>query len=149
MNNTHANGIDLASANRIIEVCIRLSRERNYQPMTFCILDRGGHFVSAQREDNSSIMRFEIAFGKAWSCMAIGHSTRFMEESMAKNRPHFLDSLAATSGGKFVPCMGGVLIRDASATLIGAIGVTGDSGANDELVAVDAITLCGLQPDLS
>jgi hypothetical protein len=88
-------------------------------------------------------MRFDIAFGKAWSCMAIGHSTRFMEESIAKNRPHFLDSLAATSGGKFVPCMGGVLIREPSGTLIGAIGVTGDSGANDELVAVDAIKRSG------
>ena len=149
MDNTNGNGISLASANQIIEVCVRLSRERQYQPMTFCILDRGGHLVTAQREDNSSIMRFEIAFGKAWSCLAIGHSTRFMEETMAKNRPHFLDSLAATSGGRFVPCMGGVLVRDAAGTLLGALGVTGDSGANDELVAVDALTLCGFKPDLS
>ena len=149
MDHTNVNGISLASANQIIEACIRLSRERQYQPMTFCILDRGGHLVAAQREDNSSIMRFEIAFGKAWSCLAIGHSTRFMEEAMAKNRPHFLDSLAVTSGGKFVPCMGGVLVRDAAGTLLGAIGVTGDSGANDELVAVDALTLCGFKPDLS
>lgn len=149
MENTNANGISLASANQIIEVCIRLSRERQYLPMTFCILDRGGHLVTAQREDNSSIMRFEIAFGKAWSCLAIGHSTRFMEETMVKNRPHFLDSLAATSGGRFVPCMGGVLVRDAAGTLLGALGVTGDSGANDELVAVDALTFCGFKPDLS
>lgn len=149
MDNTNGNGISLASANQIIEVCVRLSRERQYQPMTFCILDRGGHLVTAQREDNSSIMRFEIAFGKAWSCLALGHSTRFMEETMAKNRPHFLDSLAANSGGRFVPCMGGVLVRDAAGTLLGALGVTGDSGANDELVAVDALTLCGFKPDLS
>lgn len=141
--------IDLATANRIIEVSIRLARERKLQPLTFCILDSGGNFVSAQREDNSSIMRFEIALGKAWSCMALGHSTRFMEEVMAQSRPHFLDSLAATSGGRFVPCIGGVLIRDAGGALIGAIGVTGDSADNDELTALDAIRECGLKPDLS
>ena len=104
--------------------------------------------VAVQREDNSSIMRFDIAFGKAWSCMALGHSTRFMEEKMAKNRPHFLDALPAASAGKFVPCMGGVMIRDDNGTLIGAIGITGDSGENDEAIGVDAIRACGLQPDL-
>lgn len=149
MDNSSGNGIGLETANRIIDVGIRLSRERKHQPMTLCILDRGGHLVSAQREDNSSIMRFEIAFGKAWSCLALGHSTRFMETKMAVNRPHFLDSLAATSGGKFVPCIGGVLIRDAAGTIIGAIGITGDSGENDEAVAVDATRHCGLEPDLS
>jgi uncharacterized protein GlcG (DUF336 family) len=145
----NSNCIDLASANRIIDTGIRLARERGHQPLTLCIVDRGGHFVSAQREDDSSIFRFEIAFGKAWSCMALGHSTRFMEKTMAGNRPHFLDALSATSGGKFVPCIGGVLIRDNAGLLLGAMGVTGDSAENDELVAVDAIRECGLQPDLA
>jgi len=145
----NSNGIDLDTANRIIETGLRLARERKHQPMTLCILDRGGHLVSAQRENNSSIMRFEIAFGKAWSCLALGHSTRFMETKMAVNRPHFLDSLAATSGGKFVPCIGGVLIRDSGGVIIGALGVTGDSGENDETIAVDAIKQFGLMPDLS
>ncbi|HSV81232.1 MAG TPA: heme-binding protein [Ramlibacter sp.] len=141
--------ITLAAANRIIETGLRIARERQLKPMTFCVLDGGGHLVSAQREDDSSLMRFEIAMGKAWSSLALGHSTRFMEEKMAKNRPHFLDSLAAASGGKFVPCMGGVLVRNAAGKVIGALGVTGDSGENDEAVGVEAIQACGLQADLS
>lgn len=42
-----------------------------------------------------------------------------------------------------------MLIRDAQGTLLGAIGVTGDSGVNDEMVAVAAIEECGLRADLT
>ncbi len=142
------NGIDLDSANRIIETAMQHARELNHMPLTFCVLNRGGQLVSAQRDDNSSIFRFEIAFGKAWACLGLAHSTHFMEKVMANNRPHFLDSLAATSGGRFVPALGGILIRDSAGAIIGALGITGDTGENDEMVGVEAIRACGFQPDL-
>lgn len=142
--------IELDEANRLIAAAIRLAREHGHQPLTFCVVDRAGHLVSAQRENNSSTFRFEIAFGKAWTAIALGHSTRFIEDRMTKNRPHFVDSLAAASGGRFIPALGGVLIRArADGELLGAIGITGDSGENDELVAVQAIEQCGWQADLS
>jgi uncharacterized protein GlcG (DUF336 family) len=144
-----SNGIDLDSANRIIETGIRLAREHKHLPLTLCVLDAGGHLVSFQREDHSSIMRFEIAFGKAWACLGLAHSTQFMEKVMARNRPHFLDSLPAASGGKFVPALGGLLIRNAEGSIVGALGLTGDTGENDEMVGVEAIRACGFIPDLS
>lgn len=142
--------IDLKTANKIIETGIQLRREAGHLPLTFCVLDRGGHLVAAQREDDSSIMRFEIAFGKAWASLALGHSTHFQENKMAPNRPHFIDSLAAVSNGRFVPALGGVLIRELeSNTLLGALGVTGDWGENDEQIAVKAIEQCGFKADLT
>jgi uncharacterized protein GlcG (DUF336 family) len=141
--------IGLDDANRIIETAIRLAREHKHMPLTFCILGPGGQLVSSQREDGSSIFRFEIAFGKAWACIALGHSTNFMEKVMANNRPHFLDSLPVTSGGKFVPALGGILIRDADRSIIGALGITGDTGENDEMIGVEAIKACGFVPDLT
>ena len=144
------NTIDLKTANRLIEACFKLARQHGHLPLTACVVDRGGHMVSAQREDNSSTFRFEIAFGKAWTCMALNHSTRFVEVQMTKNRPHFVDSLAAASNGKFIPALGGVMIRDREGgELIGAIGLTGDTDENDEMVAIEAIKECGLTPDLS
>ena len=141
--------IDLAAANRIIEAGLAIARRHRHLPLTFCVVDKGGYIVSAQREDESSTFRFEIAFGKAWTCTALGHSTRFVEKTMTKNRPHFVDSLAAASGGKFIPALGGVLIRDrVSGRIIGALGATGDSGENDEAVAVKAIEQCGFKADL-
>lgn len=142
--------IDLETANRLIATAIRLARKHGHLPLTYCVVDRSGHLVSAQREDNSSTFRFEIAFGKAWTCMALGHSTRFVEDRMTKNRPHFVDSLAAASQGRFIPALGGVLIRDrGDGELVGALGVTGDSGENDEAVAVEAIEACGFKADLA
>ena len=142
--------MDLKTANRLIETALRIARGHGHLPITCCVVDRGGHMVSAQREDNSSTFRFEIAFGKAWTCMALNHSTRFIEDKMTKNRPHFVDSLAAASNGRFIPALGGVMIREqVSGELLGAIGITGDSGENDEMVAVEAIKECGFTADLS
>ena len=144
------NTINLETANRLIETALRIARRHGHQPITCCVVDRGGHMVSAQREDNSSTFRFDIAYGKAWTCVALGHSTRFIEDKMTKNRPHFVDSLAAASNGQFIPALGGVIIRARdSGELIGALGITGDSGENDEAVAVEAIQECGFNADLS
>ena len=142
--------IDLKTANRLIETAFRIARAHGHLPITCCVVDRGGHVVSAQREDNSSTFRFEIAYGKAWTCVALGHSTRFVEVNMTKNRPHFVDSLAAASHGRFIPALGGVIIRARQGGgLIGALGITGDTGENDEAVAVEAINECGFNADLS
>ncbi len=141
--------ITLEAANRIIAQALKIARERKLQPITICVLDRGGHLVSAQREDDSAILRFEIAFGKAWASLGIGHSSRFIQDKLSVQRPHFLDAMAAASNGRFIPVAGGVLIRQADGTLIGAVGVTGDSADNDELIAVQAVEHCGFKADLS
>jgi uncharacterized protein GlcG (DUF336 family) len=141
--------IDLKSANRVIDRVMELSREENLKPMTAIILDTGGHFVSGQREDKSSLLRFEIAFGKAWGSLGMGRSTRFFEDVLVKNRPYFANSLEAASGGRFITVYGGVLIRSKDGDLLGAIGVTGDTGINDERMAVAALEHCGFVADLS
>jgi uncharacterized protein GlcG (DUF336 family) len=142
--------IDLKSANRVIERALELARAEKLKPLTVCILDTGGHFVSGQREDRSSLLRFEIAFGKAWGALGMGHSTRFFEDVLVKNRPYFANSLEAASHGRFITVYGGVLIRSKEdEELLGAIGITGDTGVNDERIAVAALEHCGFVADLS
>jgi uncharacterized protein GlcG (DUF336 family) len=55
------------------------------------------------------MLRFEIAFGKAYGALAIGVSSRDIE-GMAIARPHLMQGLSGASGGKIVPVPGGVLI---------------------------------------
>ena len=141
--------IDLKSANRVVEAALEMARAERLKPMTVCILDAGGHFVCGQREDDSSLLRFDIAFGKAWGALGMGHSTRFFEDVLVKNRPYFAHSLDAVSQGRFVTVYGGVLIRSESGELLGAIGITGDTGFNDERIAVAALEKCGFVADLS
>ena len=51
------------------------------------------------------------------------------------------------SEGKVIPAPGGVLIRDAEKTIIGAVGISGDTSENDEACAVAGIKAAGLTPD--
>ena len=49
--------------------------------------------------------------------------------------------------GRVVPAPGGVLIRDGDGAVIGAVGISGDAGENDEVSAVAGIEAAGLKAD--
>ena len=135
--------VTLEQANTIISAGQLKGREMGIGPLTIVVLDDGGHLVSMQREDKSGILRFEIAFGKAWGGLAIGRSSRANETDIL-TREHFGVALAAASGGRIIPVAGGVLILDENSNVIGAVGVTGDSSDNDELCAIAGIEAAGL-----
>ena len=136
--------VSLAQANKIIEAGQAKGRELNIGPLTIVVLDDGGHLVAAQREDKSGILRFEIAFGKAWGGLTIGRSSRANEADFL-NRVHFGNALYSISGGRITPTAGGVLICDNDGEVIGAVGVTGDTSDNDEACAVAGIESAGLK----
>ena len=135
--------VTLEQANTIISAGQLKGREMGIGPLTIVVLDDGGHLVSMQREDKSGILRFEIAFGKAWGGRAIGRSSRANETDIL-TREHFGVALAAASGGRIIPVAGGVLILDENSNVIGAVGVTGDSSDNDESCAIAGIEAAGL-----
>jgi len=110
------------------------------------VLDAGGHLVAFKREDKSGILRFDIAFGKAWGALGMGFGSRTLAERAA-NTPQFFTMLAAASSGRIVTNPGGILIRDAAGDIIGAVGLSGDTGDNDELAGVSGIEAAGLKAD--
>ena len=110
--------ISLAAANAIATTALRIARERHLAPLTVCILDTGAHLVCAQREDNSSTMRFEIAEGKAYAALGIGRSTRFLQETLTIQRRGFVEALSVAAHGKFIPVAGGLLIRSESGIIV-------------------------------
>jgi len=91
-------------------------------------------------------LRFEIAVGKAYGALGMGWGSRTMMERAAQN-PNFLTAIAAASSGRLVPNPGGVLIRDVSNHVLGAVGISGDTGDNDEIIAVAGIEAAGLKAD--
>ena len=133
----------LAHAAMIVDVAIATAHERKFQPMTVVVLDAGGHVVASKREDNSGILRFEIAFGKAWGALGMGRASRDLDQ-MAQQRPHFVASLTAVSSGRLVPVAGGVLVIGADAQVVGAVGISGDVSDADELCAIAGIHAAGL-----
>jgi uncharacterized protein GlcG (DUF336 family) len=108
------------------------------------VLDTGGHLIAFQRQDGASMLRFEIALGKAYGALAIGLSSREIE-TIAVARPHLMLALSGVSGGKIVPVSGGILMRRNN-QVIGAVGVTGDTSDNDEACAMAGIESMALEP---
>ena len=138
--------VTLAQASSIIDTALKKARELKQMPQTAVVLDAGGHMVAAKREDGSGIIRVEIATGKAYGALGMGWGSRTMMERAAQN-PNFLTAIAAASGGRLVPNPGGVLIRDAGNAIIGAVGISGDTADNDEIVAVAGVEAAGLKAD--
>jgi uncharacterized protein GlcG (DUF336 family) len=138
--------VTLAQASTIVDVALKKARDNNLAPLTVAVLDAGGHLVAFKREDKSGILRFEIAFGKAWGALGMGFGSRTLASRAAKT-PQFFTMLAAASGGRMVTNPGGVLIKDASGTIVGACGISGDTSDKDEMCAVAGIEAAGLKAD--
>jgi len=139
-------GVTLQQASTIVDAALKKGRETNCAPLTVAILDAGGHLVAFKREDKSGILRFNIAFGKAWGALGMGFGSRTLFER-AEKTPMFFTTLAAASGGRVVTNPGGVLIKDAGGDTIGAVGISGDTSDKDEACAVAGIEAAGLKAD--
>lgn len=140
------NSLTLAAASVIVDKALEKGRELKFAPLTVVVLDAGGHTKALKREDGSSILRPEIAAGKAWGVLGMGFGGRDLAQRAAK-MPAFFTALSAMSGGRMVPVPGGVLIRSASGEILGSVGITGDTSDNDETCAVHGIKAAGLIPD--
>ena len=138
--------LPLDTANAIVAEALRLGRKARLLPLTVVVLDAGGKLVAMQSEDGSGLVRFDIAFGKAWGALGMGISSRLIRDRLS-NRPAFQNAIAAASGGRFVPVPGGVLVEDGESTTIGAVGISGDTSDKDEYCAIEAIRAAGLVPE--
>ena len=138
--------ITLSQASTIVEVALKKARESNLAPLTVAVLDAGGHLVAFKREDKSGLLRYDIAYGKAWGALGMGFGSRTLAARAGKT-PQFFTMLAAASGGRMVTNPGGVLIRDAGGNVIGACGISGDTSDKDEMCALAGIEAAGLKAD--
>lgn len=135
----------LALATELVTRILAEGRARNAAPLTVVVLDAGGHIVSCCREDGSGIARFDIARGKAWGALGMGFGTRTLA-ARAGHMPVFFGAVAAAVDGRMLPSPGGVILQD-QGLLIGAVGVSGDTGDVDEaciLMAADQLKLTSI-----
>lgn len=138
--------VTLAQASTIVDVALKKARDSNLAPLTVAVLDAGGHLVALKREDKSSLLRPQIAQGKAWGVLGMGFGGREFARRAAA-APAFIGAIANASEGRIIPVAGGVLIRAADGSVIGSVGISGDVSEQDEACAVHGIKAAGLVPD--
>lgn len=138
--------LTLAQADAIASHALKKGEELGFQPLTVAILDAGGTLKVLKRADHASLLRPEIATGKAWGALGMGFGGRELARR-AEKMPAFFVSLNAMSGGRMVPVAGGALIRDKNGALLGAIGISGDTSDNDEVCLIAGVESQGLVAD--
>ena len=138
--------LSLSAAGTIVDKALEKAAELGLNPMTVAVLDAGGHLVAFKRQDNSGILRPDIAFGKAWGAVGMGVGSRGLAKR-AEIAPAFYTALGSVSGGRMIPVPGGVLIRDGAGEILGAVGISGDTSENDEACGVAGIKAAGLNAD--
>ena len=137
--------LTLAQANQLIDGVFLEGKKQQFKPLTVVVLDSGGHIKAFQKQDGASLLRADIALGKAWGALGLGEHSRTIQK-MAEERPLFISSLMSASQGRLVPVAGGVLIANTQGELVGAVGVTGDTSDHDEQCALAGIATIGLKP---
>lgn len=104
-------------------------------PMNIAVLDAGVHLKSFARMDGALLGSIDIALGKAKTAALFGFNTEVIGEFSKPGGTS--PGLEQTNGG-LVVFAGGVPLHDALGTLIGAVGVSGGSVAQDFDVATAA-----------
>lgn len=136
--------ISFAQARAVLDGTLEAARAMNAQPMAVVVLDTGGHRVMVAREDGATFFREPIAYAKAKGALGMGANTAVLAARAAKN-PTFFQSVSAVVGGDIAFSPGGVLLKTADGTIVGAVGVSGDTGERDEQCAFAGLIKAGFK----
>jgi uncharacterized protein GlcG (DUF336 family) len=138
--------MSLVEANKVITGTFASARKRKAYALAAIVLDAGGRVKAFQKQDGASLLRFEVAYGKAFAALSLNRSSRQVLQK-AKEKPAFMQSLGELSDGPLFLEAGGQLIRDPDGEIVGALGVTGDVNEVDDLCAIDGVHSAGFRAD--
>ena len=136
--------LTLDIARKILDAALAKVIEKKMKPMAITVLDARGCVKASLAQDGTSLMRGEIAYGKAYGALSLGIGSRAIFQR-AQEQPYFVDAISTMTKGAMIPVPGGVLIMDTSGALLGAVGISGDTSDNDEIAAIAGIEAAGLK----
>ena len=135
--------LTLDVARKILDAALAKGIEKKLKPLVVTILDARGCTKLTAAQDGTSLMRAEIAQGKAYGALAMGMGSRALFQR-AQEQSFFINAVNTLAQGRLVPVPGGVLIQSDGA-LLGAVGISGDTSDNDEACAIAGIEAAELK----
>lgn len=123
--------LQLADARRIIAAATAQA-EKIGQPMNIAVVDEGGNLLAFERMANAWLGSIDISIKKAWTSRAFDIETKALGELSQSGDQFF--GIHASNGGKVMIFAGGVPLKQ-NGKVIGAIGVSGGLGKQDQAVA--------------
>jgi uncharacterized protein GlcG (DUF336 family) len=123
--------ITLADARKIIAAAEKKAEEIG-QPMNIAVVDEGGNLVAHVRMDNAWIGSVDIAINKAWTSRAFDIPTKALAELSQSGDQFF--GIHASNHGRVMIFAGGIPLKRGG-VVVGAVGVSGGMGKQDQAVA--------------
>ena len=131
-------------ANKVIECCVR----NEFNPVTVYVLDASGNPIVMKRMDGvSSVGISDFALAKAYSCIVNKYPSRTFRDRYtteeASSKFCQLLGMVAISKGQMAPFPGGILLQY-DGHYVGAVGVSGAAGDEDEYCAIRGVIESGI-----
>ncbi len=123
--------ITLDVARRIIAAAEKKAHEIK-QPMNIAVADAGGNLVAHVRMDGAWIGSIDISINKAWTARAFDISTKELA-SLSQSGDEFF-GIHVSNHGRVMIFAGGVPLKR-EGKVVGAVGVSGGMGKQDQAVA--------------
>ena len=123
--------VRLADARRVIAAAEKKAQEMK-QPMNIAVVDEGGNLVSHVRMDGAWIGSIDISINKAYTARAFDISTKELAANSQPGDQFF--GIHVSNRGRIMIFAGGIPLKRGG-EIVGAIGVSGGSGEQDQTVA--------------
>ena len=121
--------ITLETAKKIMAAAEAEAKANNW-PVVIFILDSGGHLVLVQRLDNAQYGSIVVAEGKARTALYFRRASKMLQDTIGNGGPGLgflsFNNITAVQGG--LP----IVVDD---KIVGSIGVSGVTSAQDEQIA--------------
>ena len=132
---SQAAGLTLAAARRMIEAAEDVARELGV-PLSIAVVDAGDRLVAFERMDGADLVSVDLTRDKAFSALVNRMPTRDIGPLVQPGAEFYgYDALA---GGRMIVFAGGMPLERAG-VLVGAVGVSGGSSADDQRAADAAV----------
>ena len=105
--------LTLEIARKILDVALAKGVEKKLKPLVVTVLDARGCVKISAAQDGTSLLRSEIAHGKAYGALAMGMGSRALFQR-AQEQAFFIGAVNTLAQGRMVPVPGGVLIQEAA-----------------------------------
>lgn len=133
--------VGIRAAQALIEAA-RAEAQRLGLAISVAVLDSGGQLVAALRMDGAQLCAMPLAIDKAYTAVACGLPTAAWAERTQPGKADW--GLNTALGGRLIAFGGGLPVF-AATSLVGGVGVSGATAAQDDAIAKAAIKGAGLK----
>lgn len=146
--------ISLDAANNIANVAINTAKQKKFNPITVTVVDPAGEIITMQRMDHCASGAYpKYSYAKAFTAVSHNISSRAFRDkyisSTSSDSPDYrkltqLLNMSSINEGKLATFPGGIVLRSKEdGSVIGAVGVSGASGDEDEYCAIEGAKAAG------